>query len=111
VPKYGLTVAFNVLIESDARSSLCEHHLQCGLAVLQRIRPEVIAVQFDQVEGIEEYAFVVMAITNQIERSHAVFIAGDSFAIDYAGARAQASRDRQIAAVTRWLSSTDGTLD
>jgi hypothetical protein len=51
-----------------------------------------------------------MAITNQIERSHAVFIAGDSFAIDYAGARAQASRHGQIAAVTRWLSGTDGTL-
>src|SRR5262249_1449164 len=47
---------------------------------------------FDEVEGVEEYAVVSALVTNEIERGNAVVIAGDSFAIDDAGARAEASQ-------------------
>src|SRR5262249_58397520 len=45
---------------------------------------------FDEVEGVEEYAVVSALVTDEIERGHAVVIAGDSFAVDNTGARAQA---------------------
>src|SRR5260370_42340858 len=32
VPKNGLAVAFNVLVETDAGANLGQHHFQCGLA-------------------------------------------------------------------------------
>jgi len=60
---------------------------QC--AKLKRIASEAIAVQFNEVKGVEEYALVSAVVTDEIERGNAVVIAGDSFAIDDAGARAQ----------------------
>jgi hypothetical protein len=52
VTKYGLTIAFYVLIESDANPSLGQGYLKRALAALQRITPEIVAIQFDQVEGV-----------------------------------------------------------
>jgi hypothetical protein len=79
-------------------------HDRCerGLADLKRITPQVIAVQFDQVEGVEEYAFISALVTDEIERGNTVVIAGDSFAVDDAGPRAQAGQrldDQREAAV------------
>src|SRR5215472_18709670 len=42
-----------------------------------------------QVDGVEEYAVVSAVVTDEIERVNAVIIAGDSFPVDDAGARAQ----------------------
>src|SRR5262249_46777332 len=63
-----------------------------GLAHFQGITPHVVAVQFDQIEGVEEYAVVSPVMADEIERSNAVLVAGDRFAVDDAGARAQASQ-------------------
>ena len=60
-----------------------------ALRHFQRIAPQVVAVQLDQVEGVEEYAVVSAVVTDKIERGNAVVIAGDRFAVDDAGARAQ----------------------
>src|SRR5262245_64360635 len=66
----------------------------CGLADLKRITPQVVAVQLDEVEGVEEYALVSALVPDEIERGHAVVIAGNGLAIDDAGARAQACQRR-----------------
>ena len=79
-----------MLIEPNAGPSLGQHHFERGLPNHKRITPQVVTVQFDQVEGVEEYAVVSAVVTDEIERSNAVVIAGDSFAVDDAGARAQA---------------------
>jgi hypothetical protein len=71
VAKYGLPVAYHVLVESNAWPSLGQNHLKPDLAALKRIRSEIVAVQFDQVEGVQEYAFVTMAVADEIERSDA----------------------------------------
>ena len=52
--------------------------------------PQIVAVQFNEVEGVQECAVIMPAVANEIERGNAVVIAGDSFAIDNARARAQA---------------------
>jgi len=45
---------------------------------------------FNEVEGVEEDALVSALMTDEIERGNAVVIAGDSLAINSAGARTQA---------------------
>jgi hypothetical protein len=52
------------------------------LAALKWIMPHVVvAVQFDQVEGVEKDAVVSAVVTNEIERGNAVVITSDNFAI------------------------------
>ena len=43
--------------------------------------PQVVAVQFDEVEGVEEYLVVSAVVPDEIERGNTVVIAGDSFAV------------------------------
>jgi hypothetical protein len=50
-----------------------------GLADLKWIAPEVVAVQVNEVEGVEEYPLVSAVVPDEVERSNAVAIAGDSF--------------------------------
>src|SRR5262249_49431849 len=86
-------IADRVAPTKNLRIPLCSPaptRCERGLADLKRIAPHIVAVQFDQVEGIEEDALVSPVVTDEIERGNAVVIAGNSFAIDDAGARAQA---------------------
>ena len=79
-----------MLVEPDAGAGFGHDRCERGLAHLKRIAPQVVAVQFDQVEGVEEYAVVSAVVTDEIERGNTVVIAGDGFTVDDAGARAQA---------------------
>jgi hypothetical protein len=88
----GRTIAFDMFIEPDAQAGLGHDKSERGLADMKRIAPQVVAVQLDQVEGVEEYALVSALVADQIERGNAVVIAGDSFAVDNAGVRAEASQ-------------------
>jgi hypothetical protein len=81
-----------VFIEANTRPRLGQYHFQRGFAALKRIGSQIVAIQFNQIEGVEKYAFIVAAMANEIEQSHALLIASDSFAIDNARARAQASQ-------------------
>jgi hypothetical protein len=49
-------------------------------------------IDASEVEGVEEDAPVGALVTDEIERGNAVVIAGDSFAVDNARARAQAGQ-------------------
>jgi len=86
----GRAVAFHMLVEAQAKASFGQDTSKRGLAHLKRITPHVVAIQLDQVESVEEGTVVMAVVANEIERRHAVVIASDSFAVDNAGARAQA---------------------
>src|SRR5262245_58588178 len=86
----GRAVDVSMLIDPDAGAGLGHDRCERGLADLQRIAPEIVAVLFDEIECVEEYAFVSALVTDEIERGNAVVIAGDRLAIDDTGARAQA---------------------
>jgi|SRR5262245_52150895 len=88
----GRAVALDMLIEPDAGAGLGHDRCERGLADLKRIAPQIVAIQFDEVEGVEEYAPVSALVADEVERGNAVVIAGDSFAVDDAGARAQTSQ-------------------
>src|SRR5215831_14045845 len=47
----GRAVALGMLVEPDAGAGLGHDRCERGLADLKRIAPQVIAVQFDEVEG------------------------------------------------------------
>jgi hypothetical protein len=62
VGKDGRAVAFHVFVEPDAGVGLGYDRCERGLADLKRITLQVVAVQFDQVESVEEYPVVSAVI-------------------------------------------------
>jgi stress-induced morphogen len=71
-----------MLVEAQTKANFGQHTSKRGLADHKRIAPQVVAVQFDQVEGVQKHAIVSAVMTDEIERGDAVVIASDSFAID-----------------------------
>src|SRR5262249_49378272 len=59
------------------------------LPCIERLTPQVVTVQLDQIEGVEEHAGVVPPIADAVEARHAIALAGDCLAVDDAGVRAQ----------------------
>ena len=106
--KHGLAVALHVLIESNAWPSLGQDYSKRGLATLQRIRSEIVTVQFDQVEGVQENAFVMVPVANAIEQRDAVVITGNRLPVDDARARAQPGQrlDDQREAISQIIAGT-----
>jgi hypothetical protein len=64
----GRAVAFDMLIEPDAGTGIGHDRCERGLADLKRIAPQVVAVQFDEVEGVEEFLVVSALVPDDIER-------------------------------------------
>ena len=48
----GRAVALGMLIEPDAGAGLGDDRRERCLADLKRIAPQIVAVQFDQIEGV-----------------------------------------------------------
>ena len=80
-----------------------------GLAVLQGIASEIVPFQFDQVEGVKENAFVVVAVAHAIERSDPLVITGHRLAVYDAGPQAQKGHGSTISG-KRWVRSLPGRL-
>ena len=71
-----------MLVEAQAKASFGQHTSKRGLAHFQRITPQVVAVQLDQVEGVEEGVTVMASVANTVERRHAVVVASNRLPID-----------------------------
>src|SRR5262245_34548955 len=85
----GRAVALDMVVEPDAAAGLGHDRCERSLADLKRIAPQVVAVQLDQVEGVQERTVIMAAVANEIERGNAVIIAGNSLAVDDARLRTQ----------------------
>src|SRR6516165_8583491 len=90
--KDSRAVAFHVFVEAQAKASFGQRTSKRGLAHFQRITPHVVAIQLDQVEGVEEGVTVMASVADTVERGNAVVVASNRLPIDDAGARAQASQ-------------------
>src|SRR5262245_16682645 len=64
VAEDSLAVALNVLVPSQARPYLDQQGSQRGLAHIERLTSEIVAVQLDQVEGVQEHFAIVAPIAN-----------------------------------------------
>ena len=77
-------VALEMLIERDAVAGVSEQIGERGLAALDRLPPEVLAVEFDQIESAEHGGVVVLPIADQIEDREPVRIDDDGLAVERA---------------------------
>ena len=65
-----------MLVDPNAGAAPAQERGQCGLTDLQRIAAQVVAVELDQVEGVQEHGFVVAALAQPVEARHPVVVAG-----------------------------------
>ena len=78
-----------VLVEVQARRRAREQARERRLAHHERLAPKIIAIEFDQVEGIEEHRRVMAPVSDAIEGRDPILTAGHRLPIDDTGARAQ----------------------
>jgi hypothetical protein len=92
-----LAVASDVLVKLDSGRRLREQRFEPGLACVQRLRPKVRAVEFEQIEGIEQRAVIVLAAVKLVEDGEPAGIATDRLAVDRrrAGPQRRHGRDDQ----------------
>src|ERR1700724_2576748 len=82
-------VCLQVLIQSQAQRRSREQAAECCLAHDERIAAQIIAVEFDQVKGVEENAIIVVPVTDAVERRYPILAARDRLSVDDAGPGAQ----------------------
>src|ERR1700730_15140226 len=82
-------VCLQMLIQSQAQRRSREKAAECCLANDERIVAQIIAVEFDQVEGVEENAIIVVPVTDAVERRYPILAARDRLSVDDAGPGAQ----------------------
>src|SRR5262249_37459387 len=68
----GRAIALDMLIEPDAGAGLGHDRRERCRADLKRIEPQVVAVQFNEFEGVQEYALVSALVTDETERGNAI---------------------------------------
>ena len=83
-----------MLVETQAWRGFGQHRGERRLAGLERLPTQVVAVQLDQVEGVQKDPVVIAAVADALEARHTVVIAAHRLAVDDAGARAQPGQRR-----------------
>jgi hypothetical protein len=53
-----------------------------GLAELERVTTQVVAVQLDQVERVEKGVAVMVSVADTVERGNAVIVTHNGLAVD-----------------------------
>src|SRR5262245_41808596 len=86
--KHGRSVRLDVGIEAQTWSGALDQRCQGGLAGVEGLAPQIVAVQLNQVEGVQEDAGVMAAVADAVEARHAAVVAAHGLAVDDAGARA-----------------------
>jgi hypothetical protein len=77
-------IAFDMLVEPNAGAGLGRDRCERGLADLKRITPQVVAIQFNEVEGVEERVAIMTSIADTVERRDAVVATNNGLSIDNA---------------------------
>jgi hypothetical protein len=57
VPEYALAIVGEVLVQAQPRKASPQQTRERRLARLQRVAPQVLAVELEEVEGVEEDMF------------------------------------------------------
>jgi len=76
-------------LKPQTRHRAREHARERRLAHRERLAPQVITVELDQVECVQEHVLVMAPIADAIEARDPVVTASHRLAVDDAGARAQ----------------------
>src|SRR5215831_15360976 len=81
VPEYALAVVGEVLVQTQPRKAPTQEARERRLARLQRFAPQVLAIQFEEVEGVKEDMLARRLAPQPLEHREPVLIAGDRLAI------------------------------
>ena len=73
-----------VLIEGDALVGMTEKLRQDVLALFDRPAPQVLAIEFEEVECTEHGSGIVTVSADQVENGKAAFVTDDGLAVDQA---------------------------
>jgi hypothetical protein len=78
--------SMNTLLSTKPDRLVAQQLRQLGLAILDRLAPQIAAVEFEQVEGAEGDAAIMPVSAKKLEVGEPVAVAGDRLAVDQAGA-------------------------
>src|SRR5262249_37379523 len=67
VGEHGRTIGLDVIVEPQARSGTPQYRCQRGLPCIERLTPQVVTVQLDEIEGVQEHASVVPPVADAVE--------------------------------------------
>ena len=81
-------IVLDVLVQPQPRCRPREHAGERCLPHNERIASNILAIKFDQVEGIQERAVTVVPMPDEVERCDAVITARDRLSVNDAGMRA-----------------------
>jgi len=82
VLEHRSAVLGNVFVEQDARLSIAQQPRQGGFAVEERAIPQILAVVFDKVEGVEDRLMRGVPSAQILEPRQAVWAQHHRFAVD-----------------------------
>ena len=80
--EHGRPVMLEVLVEQDTGRRLGQERGESRLARYEGLAPQVVAIQFDQIDGAQEHAVVVVAVSQSVEIRDAIVAASDRLAVD-----------------------------
>jgi hypothetical protein len=87
----GRSIPVEVLVELDALiGDPLQEMLEPAFPRFQKVRPEIDATQFQQVEGVQEHPVVVGSAVEPLEVGHPVEVAADRLTVQDQGARPKA---------------------
>jgi hypothetical protein len=107
--EHRFAVALHVLVEPNAMTNPGQDGGQRGLADFERLAAEIVAVELNQIEGVQEHAGVVSAVTDTLEAGYAALVAGDGLPIDDAECERSRAKDATING-KRYVRSLPGRL-
>src|SRR5262245_32674000 len=87
VQEYALAIVGEVLVQTQTRKAPTQQARERHLARLQRLPPQVLAIQLEEVEGVEEDMLARRLAPKPFEHRESVLIAGHGLAVDQAGTR------------------------
>ena len=85
--KHDGPVVLDVLVQPQPRCRPREDAGERCLPHNERIASKIIAIKFDQVEGIQERAVSMVPVPDEVERCDAVITARDRLSVNDAGMR------------------------
>jgi hypothetical protein len=80
---------FQVLVQPHAGTALAQDAGERRLAHLERLAPQIRAVQLQQVEGVEKRLRLVASAAENVEPGESVLVAAHHLSVDQAGAHCE----------------------
>jgi hypothetical protein len=84
VEDHRAVVMLKMPVQAQPRPTPAQQTCQSRLGGLQRFAPQILTVQFEQVEGEQEHAAIVAPLAQPLEHREALLVADDRLTVDQA---------------------------